>query len=263
MSSTKNNILKVEKNNDTKKIIANHILKLLYSTTGSGFAALAAGGDYLSGAMQGMIIHLYNFELHGDEPPGDYYDEKGDLYVMLETTECIGHLTTLAQIRNYLSTTISLVSGVNIFGESLKRFSGNSTIGSNGKLYIHSIDERGFYGNQYIRVHKGMNIGNCIAKKASPIGHILNGYDVFNSYLIDNHIKESQGYTDYYNTVRSSGKWIGGWAGAEVGITIGGEFGFVIGGPIGAVVGSCALGIGCAFVGDSAVEALINKLYGR
>ena len=44
-------------------------------------------------------------------------------------------------------------------GSSLKNHGGNSTWGSNYKIYWHAKDEQGFYGNQYVKTIKLAKLG--------------------------------------------------------------------------------------------------------
>ncbi len=219
----------------------NHNLKCLFSTVGSGFAAWAAGGNFLSGAMQGMIIHLYNFELHGDGPPGDYYDNEGELYVMLHPVECEKYLSNLAEIRDFLSVSSTLVSGVYYIGKSLEKFSENTTIGDNGMLYYAKIGDKSFRGNQHVNTKFTVPIGKQLAKRLGIAGNILGAVDIFSGGIQDYKIYKNEGYTDYYHTIHASGEFLGsmagGWSGVEIGGYVGGCIGGLAGG-VGAIPGA-------------------------
>ncbi len=141
-------------------------------------------------------------------------------------------------------------------GTSMKKSSGNSSWGSNRKIYWHATAQRGFYGNQYVKTIRLGQIGKGITKVTSPMGKLLDGYEIYRGYKLD-------GSQIGYNTVRATadvaGSWTGAWAGLRIGGMIGGSIGAVPGAVIGGIIG----GVGGAFGGSYLGTLSVDKAYGR
>ena len=154
---------------------------------------------------------------------------------------------------------LDVVAGTNTvlngIGASLKSHSGNSTIGSSGKVYWHGEGQRGFYGNQHVSTTRLTSVGRAITKYTGPIGWGITGYEIYDGLAQD-------GLAVGYNTVRASASAVGGWAGGWAGLEAGGGLGSLIGGPIGAVIGGIIGGVGGAFGGSSLSEFAVDKMYG-
>lgn len=161
---------------------------------------------------------------------------------------------------------LDVVAGTNTvlngIGASLKRHGGNSTIGSNGKVYWHGGVQRGFYGNQHVSTMRLTSVGRAITKHTGPIGWGITGYEIYDGFAQD-------GLAVGYNTVHASasavGGWTGGWAGLEAGAMIGGSIGVSFGGVgavPGAVIGGIIGGVGGAFGGSAVSEFAVDKMYG-
>ena len=145
---------------------------------------------------------------------------------------------------------------------SLKSHSGNSTIGSSGKVYWHGGGQRGFYENQYVSTTRLTSVGRAITKHTGPIGWGITGYEIYDGFAQD-------GLAVGYNTVRASasavGGWTGGWAGLEAGAMIGGSIGVsFFGGSVQCL--GCYWrnyrGVGGAIGGSAVSEFAVNKMYG-
>lgn len=98
-----------------------------------------------------------------------------------------------------------------------------------------------------------------VVRYAVPIlivaGIVLDGIDLYNAYQKD---KEEGGYR---NTVETSGKIAGTWAGGLAGAKIGAVAGFCIGGPIGAAIGAVAGGIVGGLIGAYAGKEIASTGY--
>ena len=218
---------------------------MIASTTAMGGAvAWATGGDFLQGAMQGMTIGLFNHAMHdGDDEIRYYHDKNGNIR---------GEISEVVVIpsRHVGNDVLGVAVGMNTIlggiGISLKKHGGNSTWGSNRKIYWHATAQRGFYGNQYVKTIRLGQIGKGITKVTSPMGKLLDGYEIYRGYKLD-------GSQIGYNTVRATadvaGSWAGGAAGAILGAKAGAAVGVwfggvgvvpgtIVGGAIGGVVGT-------------------------
>ena len=139
-------------------------------------------------------------------------------------------------------------------GKSLEKNAGNSTVGNNGKAYWHAKGERGFYGNQHVKTIKLTKVGNMVTKVTGPVGHMLNGFNIYNGYLQD-------GRQFGYNTALAVGSFVGGWIGASVGLRAGSLAGVTVGGVPGAIIGGATGGTAGAFAGSEIM--VVNKIYRR
>ena len=141
-------------------------------------------------------------------------------------------------------------------GKSLEKNAGNSTVGNNGKAYWHAKGKRGFNGNQHVKTIKLTKVGNMVTKVTGPVGHMLNGFNIYNGYLQD-------GRQFGYNTALAVGSFVGGWIGANVGIWAGSYAGGVVGGIPGAIIGGATGGTAGAFAGSEMGIMVVNKIYRR
>ena len=109
-----------------------------------GLVAWATGGDFLQGALNGFQIGLLNHAMHDDGFGITYYHDKdgnqcGNISEIVVTPTDKTDLFAVAETAN------TVVGSV---GSSMKNNGGNSTWGSNYKIYWHAQGEQGFYGNQ-------------------------------------------------------------------------------------------------------------------
>ena len=221
-------------------------LMVASTTTMGGIVAWATGDDFLQGAMQGMQIGILNHSLHdGDE--GSI-----PLKVSVTTNEAGMYEVTVIGARkggkeNILAIAAEINTITDCFGTSLKKNSGNTTLGSNGKLYYHVAGQRGFYGNQYVSTVRLVHVGKVITKATGSVGKVLDGISIYDGYKQD---RNQIGY----NTVRAVADVAGGWAGAVAGLKIGTSIGSLFGGVgaiPGAVIGSTVFGIIGAYGGGN------------
>ena len=221
-------------------------LMVASTTTMGGIVAWATGDDFLQGAMQGMQIGILNHSLHdGDE--GSI-----PLKVSVTTNEAGMYEVTVIGARkggkeNILAIAAEINTITDCFGTSLKKNSGNTTLGSNGKLYYHVAGQRGFYGNQYVSTVRLVHVGKVITKATGSVGKVLDGISIYDGYKQD---RNQIGY----NTVRAVADVAGGWAGAVAGLKIGASIGSLFGGVgaiPGAVIGSTVFGIIGAYGGGN------------
>ena len=221
-------------------------LMVASTTTMGGIVAWATGDNFLQGAMQGMQIGILNHSLHdGDE--GSI-----PLKVSVTTNEAGMYEVTVIGARkggkeNILAIAAEINTITDCFGTSLKKNSGNTTLGSNGKLYYHVAGQRDFYGNQYVSTVRLVHVGKVITKATGSVGKVLDGISIYDGYKQD---RNQIGY----NTVRAVADVAGGWAGAVAGLKIGTSIGSLFGGVgaiPGAVIGSTVFGIIGAYGGGN------------
>ena len=221
-------------------------LMVASTTTMGGIVAWATGDDFLQGAMQGMQIGILNHSLHdGDE--GSI-----PLKVSVTTNEAGMYEVTVIGARkggkeNILAIAAEINTITDCFGTSLKKNSGNTTLGSNGKLYYHVAGQRDFYGNQYVSTVRLVHVGKVITKATGSVGKVLDGISIYDGYKQD---RNQIGY----KTVRAVADVAGGWAGAVAGLKIGTSIGSLFGG-VGAipeaVIDSTVFGIIGAYGGGN------------
>lgn len=216
--------------------------------------AWATGSDFLQGALNGFQIGLLNHAMHDGGFGIRYYHDKdgnqcGTISEIVVTPTDKTDLFAIAETAN------TVVGSV---GSSLKNHGGNSTWGSNYKIYWHTQGRQGFYGNQYVTTTKLSAIGSRISNVAGPIGHALELYDFGKGIVLD----YKAGYPNGYNTARAAAGIACGYIGAKAGAALGAWFGgfgaipgAIIGGAIGWVVGS--------FGGSMLGEQAIDYIYGR
>ena len=233
-------------------------LMVASTTTMGGIVAWATGDDFLQGAMQGMQIGILNHSLHdGDE--GSI-----PLKVSVTTNEAGMYEVTVIGARkggkeNILAIAAEINTITDCFGTSLKKNSGNTTLGSNGKLYYHVAGQRDFYGNQYVSTVRLVHVGKVITKATGSVGKVLDGISIYDGYKQD---RNQIGY----NTVRAVADVAGGWAGAVAGLKIGTSIGSLFGGVgaiPGAVIGSTVFGIIGAYGGGKLATCSVDNIYGR
>ena len=242
---------------------------MIASTTAMGsVVAWATGGDFLQGAMQGLMIGTLNHSMHGDEGSQPVSvsvvtHEDGTYEVIVvgrRPASKFGVLTVAAGVN-------TVIDGI---GTSLKKNAGNSTIGSNGRFYWHAANQQGFYGNQYVRTIRLSKAGSSITKWTGSIGKILNAGQIVIGGYTDYQDYVNYGYTNGYNTVRATADVASGWAGAAAGASWGADIGACIGaslgiggiiggGIIGGAIGGVAGSFGASWIGTGAVDGL----YGR
>lgn len=231
---------------------------VLTSTAAGGFAAWAAGGNFLSGAMQGLFVGLLNHAQHMTETKY-YYDSQGELHGELPEFVCIANRPSYSNGNSATEIIGVGITVINSIGESLENNSGNSSIGSNGKFYFKDSSKSPFYGNQYVKTFKLTTAGKYIAKGSGSAGLILSFYEAYDAYEID----VQQGNVDYYNTKRVGAKSVGGWAGAiggaKIGVLIGTWCGGIPGSIIGGAFGGIAGALGGEWIGGTTVDIIYDK----
>lgn len=236
-------------------------LMVVSSAAIGGVAAWATGGDFLAGALNGLKIAMFNHLEHQYVGIRKGVNEDGDWLSDLPEVECVAfRRTTMFDVEKAFAVGSTINTGIDCFGRSLEKNSGNSTIGSNVRLYFHKDSERGFYGNQYVRTIKLTKIGGYVTKVTGPIGKIMDVYDLYDGAKTD-YLAYKNGGSDGYNTARVAAGLAAGWGGAKTGILVGGEIGVCVGGPLGAIVGSTILGIIGAWSGDLIGTEIVDYLY--
>lgn len=227
------------------------------TTLMGGAIAWATGGDFLQGAMLGMNIGLYNHAMH-DRSDGIryYYDKNGNI---------CGEISEIVVKPSSDALAIAGVANIVMenLGSTLKKNSGNSTFGYNFKFYWHPVGEHGFYGNQYIKTNRFTSVGGNITKFTGPIGNVINVCQIGRGIYYDYQIYQKDGYTDGFYTVQEMAGFVGGWAGAWMGVKAGGLFGVWIGGVPGAILGGFLGGIGGALGGSNLGIFSMKMAYGR
>ena len=218
------------------------------------------GDNFLQGALNGFQIGLLNHAMHDDGFGITYYHDKdgNQCGTISEIVVTPSDKTDLFAVSETANTVVGSV------GSSLKNNAGNSTWGSNYKLYWHAKGEQGFYGNQYVKTMNLVNIGRSITKYTGIAGKVVNGIDIYYGY------KEDESQIGYY-TLRAgasaaggyvgglAGVWAGGLAGAKIGAIVGTWFGVagaVPGAIIGGAIGGAFLSEGGSWGGEKAFELL-------
>jgi hypothetical protein len=145
----------------------------------------------------------------------------------------------------------------------LEKNAENSTI--DNKLQIHwcASDERGFYGNQYVKTMKLTTLGKGITKFTGPIGNLLTANDIYMGMYYDCSDYKKTGYTDWYHTAYATAGFAGGAVGCSIFIPYFTAFGFAAALIPGAVIGGAAGGIIGSFYGSKIGENCIDYLYGK
>lgn len=240
-------------------------LMIASTTVMGGAVAWATGGSFIQGAMQGMSIGVLNHGMHDGEI--SYYKDNDGTYkgyipeVVVTASE---HLDD--KLFNYASIANTIID---CLGTSLKKNSGNSTYGSNNKFYWHDANERGFYGNQYVKTIKLTNLGVEVKKATGSIGLLFDGKTICDGLNMDFYNYNNNGYTNGYYTIHATAEIVGGWAGSKCGI----EFGSYVGGTIGAyfggigavpgaIIGGAVFGVIGTFCGQSYFSSVIDGFYG-
>ena len=190
-----------------------------------GMVAWMTGDDFLQGAMRGMTIGIFNHAMHDDNNVITYsHDQNGN--ISGEISEVV-----VSSSRYTSCVLIDAVANLNTFidgaGASMKENGGNSTFGSNHRLYWHTANERGFYGNQYVSTVRLTTIGKKIVKHTGPVGFFLDGKDIYDGYKQDG---DQIGYYTMRSTANVAGGWAGGLAGATLGAKAGAAIGLCLGG---------------------------------
>lgn len=250
----------------------NTMQMILTSTAAGGIAAWASGGNFLSGAMQGLCVGLLNHAEHDggaestvNETPEDTIEVVPNLEWENSTTGhfrtpvvCTASASGYADARFNLAMASTMVSSIGIYGKSLEKFSQNTTIGENGMFYYAKKTERPFYGNQYIRTKKAAPIGKNIKIISNKVGNKLGILQVGLGLAQDYQTYQNTGTFELYHAGRAGASWAGGWAAAEVALSIGGLAGTAIGGPAGGIILGTIFGIGGALGGSAFVEKIYD-----
>ena len=231
-----------------QSVSMNTSLMVASTTVMGGVMAWATGGEFLQGAMQGMKIGLFNHALHeGDGDIRYSHDRNGNIVGEIPEVEVVASRST----GNDLLGTAALINTIfDGLGKSLKNNSGESTFGSNNRLYWHGENGHGFYGNQYVSTVRLAHIGNRVSKVTGYVGLALDGMEIYNGYQLDG---ARFGYHSVRATASVASKWAGAstgaWFGAKVGAMVGGCFGGVgavpgaiVGGAVGGMIGSECIG---------------------
>ena len=234
-----------------------------------GGACLLAGGNFLKGALVGCNIAMFNY-LEG-ETPEDYVDELGYVYkelpdLIVEAKVSKGFLD-FKGIFNFWANDASYSNTIiDSFGKSLKEYGANSTIGSNGRVYLKTSAQRPFYGNQYVNTQKLTTIGSKIVSKTSTLGIGIAAAQVCFGAYQDYKNLEYYGYSDGYNSIRAVASFGGAAAGMKAGIVIGGYIGSFFGGVgaiPGSIIGATIFGIIGAYYGGETGGQAVDWIYGN
>ena len=251
-----------------KGIKLDNSIMIASTTAMGGIVAWATGGDFLQGAMQGLMIGTLNHSMHGDEGSQPVSvsvvtHEDGTYEVIVvgrRPASKFGVLTVAAGVN-------TVIDGI---GTSLKKNAGNSTIGSNGRFYWHAANQQGFYGNQYVRTIRLSKVGSSITKWTGSIGKVLNAGQIVIGGYTDYQDYVNYGYTNGYNTIRATADVASGWAGAAAGGALGMKAGAAIGvwfggGGIlpGTIIGGAIGSIAGSFGGSWIETGAVDGLYGR
>ncbi len=116
-------------------------------------------------------------------------------------------------------------------GKSLANYSGISRFGSNNKLYLPTVRNRVFNGNQFVKTFSLAKAGRSVLRYAGPIGYVINTAQLVNGAYQDN-------WGFGRNFVGAAGSVFGGMGGSYIGMRGGAVGGGLLGGLIGEGVGA-------------------------
>lgn len=238
-----------------------------------GGACLLTGGNFLKGALFGYNIATFNY-LEG-ETPEDYVDEFG--YVYKELPDLIVEAKVSREFLDFKGTFNLWTNGasysnatIDSFGKGLKRYSGNSTFGSNRKLYLKTSAQRPFIRNQYVTTQKLTVIGSKITNITGNVSYGIGGIQFLFGAYQDYQDLENYGSTDGYNSMRALVSFGTACAGMEaviyLGAKIGGSIGSLFGGVgaiPGSIIGATIGGLAGAYWGTSTGEDAVDWVYGK
>jgi hypothetical protein len=145
----------------------------------------------------------------------------------------------------------------------LEKNAENSTIDNKLRIHWCASDERGFYGNQYVKTMKLTTLGKGITKVTGPIGNLLTAADISMGMYSDYNNYKKTGYTDCYHSAYATAGFVGGTVGGSIFVPYFTSFGFAIAFIPGAVIGGAVGGIIGSFCGSRIGENYINYLYGK
>lgn len=206
--------------------------------------------------MRGMTIGIFNHAMHDSNNVIAYsHDKNGNIRGKISEVVVKPSRYTSCALIDVAANLNTFIDGA---GASMKENGGNSTFGSNYRLYWHTANERGFYGNQYVRTTKIVYIGGRITKATGPVGFVMSTYDLYESYQLDGGQIQTVGYNTIRTTADIAGGWVGGWAGLKLGESIGAS----LGGIPGAVIGGVIVGIGGSLGGSVIGTFSVDKAYG-
>lgn len=236
-----------------------------------GLSSMAFGGNFLDGTINGLKIGLFNHAMHDNNdimgcsarcerlPDGTYVAQENMDEVIATASK-----TTLLDIISDINT------GIDCIGTSLEKNAENSTIDNKLRIHWYASDERGFYGNQYVKTMKLTTLGKGITKFTGPIGNLLTAAEINMGMYYDCSDYKKTGYTDCYHTAYATASFAGGWvgclAGAKAGAVLGTEMGIWfegVGMLPGSVFGGIIGGIYGSFKGSMIGTEMINKIYNR
>ena len=231
-------------------------MMVLTTSVAGGVAAWATGGNFLKGALQGLTIGFFNHGMHVL-----YEDKHGNLFGHLDEYVCISTRKQKDFASVILGAASKICTGIHALGLSLENYSENSTFGSNGKPYFHKFNQRGFYGNQYVKTIKLTEAGSHIIKYTSKANFILNSSQVVMGGYYDYQNYKETGHIGFYNTASAAGKLLVSTAGFEMGLEIGGMLGSLAG-PPGAIIGAVICGVTFALAGEWLGGLTVDRFYG-
>ena len=250
-----------------------------------GGACLMTGGNFLKGALFGYNIAMFNYT--EGETVTESFPVSPNMcvtrFAYYSGNVCaeLPEFTVVGNIPNPPSDSSSLfnlvINGasytntfIDSFGKGLERYSGNSTYGSNGKVYWKKSTQRPFVRNQYVTTQRLTTIGCKITSKTGTAGSVILGVQIVHGLVQDGMDYNHNGYTYGYNTVRATVSFGCAWVGMEVGLRLGSHLGGAIGGlfgGVGAIPGSIAgaaiVGSAGAYWGGKAGEKAVDWLYGK
>lgn len=239
-------------------------LMILSSSAIGGVAAWASGGDFVSGALQGMRIGLFNHTAHFEGHSTTTKDENGEFHTDLPNFVIIEKANTKNFVFADALTTAAFTSTyLNCYGQGLETYGGISTIGSKKITYFNFENPLPLSGSESLHFRQ---IGKTLAKNTNFAGYALGSIQVVCAINTDYQTYKETGHTDMYNTVKESASFGGSLAGAYVGVEIGAAIGSwfgVIGAIPGAVIGGAVFGLGMSAIASHLSGIMIDVAYGK
>ncbi len=231
-------------------------LCLVSSAAIGGTASWLIGSDFVSGALQGLMIGFFNHTYHVLPKEVTYYQYsdgsiRADLpELVISEEKPIGAAYATAQF------THSVISNA---GSSLKKHSGNSTVGRK-KIYFKNKNQRPFYGNQYVKTKFLRDIGRSIGKYTIWGSAVFWGTDLYYSYQADKAVEALYGYTDYYFMKRTAAGIVGSCVLGSLCFNAGAGLCGIVSVPCG-IIGGTIMGVLGGMEGQELGEQIFDEYY--
>ena len=189
------------------------------TTLAGGLTSDFLGGDFLSGAISGMNLGMFNH--------GWIKNEQGENVYMLDDVFVDGRLSSFTRMTLKIASYLSPVGNFTNTGKEITKF---SAIGSNKHLYFENLStNQRFNGNQYVSIQKTTKALKAFKHSNFAISAILDGTEIVEGINEDSNGSQGNlerhlmhiGLTEAYSSI---GSYYGARIGTAMGAGIGGYF---------------------------------------